>query len=242
MEKKIGIIGYGKMGQAIQALAPEHKASISYIKKRADTWDLVALKSCDVAIEFSTPDAAAENIAYCLSHGVPVVSGTTGWLGGIKNLSTHFDTTETAFLYGSNFSIGMNLFFKLNQKLATLMHPNWAYDCAIVETHHVHKLDKPSGTAISLAEDILKVQPYEQWTIDGQKEATDLPIYAVREGEVPGRHTIIYENDIDKIKITHDAKSREGFARGAIEAAIWTINKKGFFSISDYVDDVLSKL
>lgn len=233
---KIALIGYGKMGKTIEQIAIRrgHQiVSIIDINNAADM-ESEAFRSADVAIEFTTPATAFGNYMKCFEADVPVVSGTTGWLdriGEIKEKCAHEGKT---FFYASNFSIGVNIFFALNKYLARIMDGFPAYDVTMTETHHIHKLDAPSGTAITLAEGILEnLGRKDRWTLETAEKDTDLPIHAIREGEVPGIHEIRYESDVDTISIKHDAKSRAGFALGAVVAAEFTAGKKGFLGMND---------
>lgn len=192
-----------------------------------------AFKSADVAIEFSMPAVAMDNYRRAFAAGVPVVSGTTGWLEHLPEIKEACKAGQT-FFYASNFSLGVNIFFALNKYLAKIMNDFPAYDVRMVETHHVHKLDAPSGTAITLAEGLIdNIERKNKW-VEGKEPAEDeIGICSVREGEVPGIHTVIYESDVDTISITHDAKSRMGFALGAVVAAEFTCGKKGFLTMQD---------
>ena len=231
----IALIGYGKMGKTIEQIALERGHNIVSIIDIDNPGDLDsdAFKSADVAIEFTTPATAFDNYMKCFAAGVPVVSGTTGWLNRIDDIKRRCEEGQT-FFYASNFSIGVNIFFALNKYLAKMMEKFPSYDVSMTETHHIHKLDAPSGTAITLAEGILEnTESKKQWTLGKPDKPTDLPIYAIREGEVPGIHEITYESDVDYISIKHDAKSRAGFALGAVIAAEFTAGKKGFLGMND---------
>ena len=193
-------------------------------------------KSADVAIEFTSPASAFQNYMHAFQAGVPVVSGTTGWLDRIDRIKEACEKEGKTFFYASNFSLGVNLFFALNNYLAGLMNRFTDYDARIEETHHIHKLDAPSGTAITLAEGILeRVERKKEWSLD-KKEADTLHIESFRKGEVPGIHTVVYESPVDSIRLTHDAKSREGFALGAVLAAEFTKGKKGFLGMEDLLN------
>ena len=193
-----------------------------------------AFRSADVAIEFTSPSTAYGNYLKCFEAGVPVVSGTTGWLDKMPEIKRLCAEEGKTFFYASNFSIGVNIFFAVNKYLAKIMNHFPSYDVRMTEVHHVHKLDAPSGTAITLAEGILEnIDRKERWTLNTAEQPTDLPIQAIREGEVPGIHEIVYESDADKISIKHDAKSRAGFALGAVLAAEFTAGKKGFLGMND---------
>lgn len=229
----IALLGYGKMGKVIERIALERGHAIVVRKTRQNTFE--GLETADVAIDFSIPDAAVENITACLQAGIPVVSGTTGWLAQYEAMKTLCEKQNGAFLYGSNFSLGVNLFFELNQKLAQLMakFPQYAVD--MEEIHHTQKLDKPSGTAITLAEGLLPYTGFTAWSLD--KKATDaLYIDVKRENEVPGTHSIFYRSAVDTIEIKHTAHNREGFAYGAVIAAEWLATRKGVFTMKDVLD------
>ena len=216
----IAILGNGRMGKRISELATEKGHTIvatSSSEKPAKTLDL---SSTDVAIDFSTPSTAFANISHAINSGIPVVSGTTGWLENLKEIENLCQTKKGAFLYASNFSLGVNLFFELNKKLAHLMK-NHDYESKIHEVHHTQKLDSPSGTAITLAEQMQEITN------------TKSAITADRIDDVPGTHEITYSSEVDKIEIKHTAKTRDGFAMGAIIAADWIIGKKGVFSMKD---------
>lgn len=236
---KIALIGYGKMGKAIEAIARQRGHEIVSIIdiNNPGEFGSAAFRSADVAIEFTTPATAFANYQRCFDAGVAVVSGTTGWLDRVGEIRERCEKEGKTFFYASNFSVGVNIFFALNKYLAKIMEGFPAYDVRMTETHHVHKLDAPSGTAITLAEGILgNLSRKTGWTLDdGSKPVgpDELPIRAIREGEVPGIHEITYESDADVITIKHDAKSRAGFALGAVIAAEFTAGKKGFLGMSD---------
>jgi 4-hydroxy-tetrahydrodipicolinate reductase len=232
---KIALLGYGKMGKTIERLAIERGHSISH--KITGDIENIDLAEADVAIDFSIPTAAFKNIKTCIKHNLPVVSGTTGWLENYEQAVKLCESENSAFLYASNFSIGVNLFFELNEKLAKMMDPFQNYSVAIEETHHLQKLDAPSGTAISLAQQIIGNSRKEGWQLDHAEE-NEIPITAKREENVPGTHTVSYNSEIDSIEIKHTAHSREGFALGAIIAAEWIINKKGVFSMRDVLQNL----
>ena len=213
----IALIGYGKMGQLIEQIALEKGHSISLIATSKNPINKQNFSGIDVAIDFSTPDSAYTNISQLLSKGIPVVSGTTGWLNKIQDIKKMALDNETAFLYASNFSIGVNLFFELNKKLNQLMHNRLDYKASIKEIHHTQKLDIPSGTALTLKSQI----------------SNNIDIKSERIENVPGTHTVEYTSAIDSISITHQAHNRKGFVNGALLAAEWIINKKGCFSMSD---------
>ena len=233
---KIALIGYGKMGKTIEQIALQrgHQiVSIIDINNTAD-FDSEAFRSADVAIEFTTPATALGNYMRCFEANVPVVSGTTGWLWHLEEVKAAREQAGKTFFDASNCRVGVNIFFALNRYLAKIMNGFPAYDVRMTEVHHIHKLDAPSGTAITLAEGILgNVERKERWTLETAEQPTDLPIHAIREGEVPGIHEIIYESEADTISIKHDAKSRAGFALGAVIAAEFTAGKKGFLGMND---------
>ena len=227
---KIALLGYGRMGKAIEEIALERGHEI-VIRKDVDPID-VDLSIADAAIDFSHPSAAFDNIKNCIDSQVPVVSGTTGWLDRFDEIKSYCQDHNGAFIYASNFSIGVNLFFNLNAHLAKMMEQIKGYDVALEEIHHVHKLDAPSGTAISLANDILVNSEKKQWNIESPK-SDDLFIKVKREGEVPGTHSVSYTSAIDGIEIKHTAFNRTGFALGAVVAAEWLQEKKGVFNMKD---------
>ena len=223
------------MGHAIEQIALQRGHEIVSVIDVNNQEDFTsdAFKSADVAIEFSMPAVAMDNYRRAFAAGVPVVSGTTGWLEHLPEIKEACKAGQT-FFYASNFSLGVNIFFALNKYLAKIMNDFPAYDVRMVETHHVHKLDAPSGTAITLAEGLIdNIERKNKW-VEGKEPAEDeIGICSVREGEVPGIHTVIYESDVDTISITHDAKSRMGFALGAVIAAEFTCGKKGFLTMQD---------
>ena len=233
---KIALIGYGKMGKTIERIAVERGHQIVSIIDINNPEDIYsnAFKSADIAIEFTTPATAFDNYMHCFEANVPVVSGTTGWLARLDEIKEKCEKEGKTFFYASNFSVGVNIFFALNKYLAKIMNNFPAYDVRMTEVHHIHKLDAPSGTAITLAQDVLaNVERKDRWTLETAEQPADLPIHAIREGEVPGIHEIIYESAADTISIKHDAKSREGFALGAVIAAEFTVGKKGFLGMND---------
>lgn len=238
----LALYGYGKMGKAIEevALARGHRITLRVDADNAGT----APTGTDVAIEFSRPDQALKNIALCLEHKVPLVVGTTGWYDRLPEVRDMVQQHKGALLWASNFSIGVNLFFRVNRLLASLMDKQNAYRVHIDEVHHVHKLDAPSGTAITLAKDIdVKTQRYAGWRSVAQDEARPgsdqgaVPIASERTGEVPGKHSVTWTSAEDKITITHDAFGRAGFATGAVIAAEWLRGKSGFFTMDDVLGE-----
>ena len=233
---KIALIGYGKMGKTIEQIALNRGHQIVSIVdiNNPEEFQSANFKSADVAIEFTTPATAFDNYMKSFAAGVPVVSGTTGWLDRIGEIKEKCEKEGKTFFYASNFSIGVNIFFALNKYLAKIMNKFPSYNISMTETHHIHKLDAPSGTAITLAEGIIEnVDRKDRWTLETAEQPTDLPIHAIREGEVPGIHEVTYESDVDYISIKHDAKSRAGFALGAVVAAEFTAGKKGFLGMDD---------
>lgn len=227
---KIALFGYGKMGRMIEQLAVErgHQivARITSSDENPDFTDM------DVAIDFSTPEAAFGNIKHCLEHQVPVICGTTGWLDRYPEVKKVCADNSSAFIYASNFSLGVNLFFALNEKLSKLMQKAPGYKAEIEEIHHIHKLDAPSGTAITLAEGIIGNSDYTAWTMESPGEG-EIPVRSIREGEIPGTHTVGYHGEIDSIEIRHTAHNRKGFALGALVAAEWIVGKTGIFTMKD---------
>jgi len=235
----IALIGYGKMGHAIEEIAKERGhtiVSIIDIDNQKD-FDLPQFLSADVAIEFSQPDSAFDNYLKCFERNIPVVAGTTGWLTRMEEIKTLCTEGNQTFFYASNYSIGMNIFFAVNKYLAKMMNYFPSFNVSMEEVHHIHKLDSPSGTAITLAEHILEnIDRKKQWKEGAEGTNEDLLIRAKREGEVPGIHEIIYESEADTIRIRHSAKSRKGLALGAVMAAEFTKGKKGFLSMNDMLD------
>lgn len=241
---KIALIGYGKMGKIIHELAEKRGHEIVAKFSRSNPLNKEELQKADVAIEFTQPDAALDNIHFCIDSNIPVVVGTTGWFDQIATVEGWLQNSKSAVLYASNFSVGVNIFFELNKQLAKMMskHAN-QYGVMMEEIHHTQKLDSPSGTAISLAQGIVETSNYETFqTIDSNEGASystdkkDFPIYARRIPEVPGTHTIEYESEIDGIRITHTAHNRLGFASGSIDAAEFLHNKTGLFTMKDVLN------
>ncbi len=224
------------MGKEIEDIALQRGHEIVFKSSSKLTDSSHGLELADVAIEFTRPDAAADNILHCFEKKVPVVVGTTGWyqrLPEIKEVAYHHNGT---LLYSTNFSIGVNIVFHLNELLAKLMDKNGEYSASITEIHHSQKLDKPSGTAITLAEGILaNIAALKEWKLDIETMESILPIHSKRMGDVPGTHIISYESDVDKIQITHEAKSRKGFALGAVKAAEWLHGKNGVYTMKDFL-------
>ena len=227
---KIAILGYGRMGKTIERYSFDRNHEIVFILDKDQEQGDLAL--AEVAINFSVPEAAVSNIKLAMKYKIPVVSGTTGWLDDYKEVTSFCKAQKTAFLYASNFSVGVNLFFKINRFIAKLMFAHKKdYKTGMKEIHHSQKLDAPSGTAITLAEEIINNSDHKKWSLN--KDEKDLFIETVREGEVPGTHIISYRSKIDEISIKHEAYKRDGFALGAIIAAEWIIGKQGVFSMDD---------
>lgn len=261
---KIALIGYGKMGNAIERIARTRGHEIVSIIDIDNTADIdgEAFASADVAIEFTTPATAPGNVVRATSHGVPVVCGSTGWAAVKDHVEKCVNEAGSALLASSNFSIGVNIFNAINRKLARLMSKLPQYRPYMSETHHVHKLDHPSGTAITLAEGIIaENERINRWVDEGMVNALsdlptreekletitvggiapdELPVMSFRRGEVPGIHTVLWDSLVDSIKITHSAKSRDGFALGAVMAAEWLAGKKGIFTIDQMMEELLS--
>jgi 4-hydroxy-tetrahydrodipicolinate reductase len=227
---KIALLGYGRMGKAIEKIALERGHEI-VIRKDVEPIEM-DLGIADVAIDFSHPSAAYDNIKNCIDKAVPVVSGTTGWLDRYDEIVAYCEKKKGTFIYASNYSIGVNLFFNLNAYLAKLMKNIGEYDVSMEEIHHIHKLDAPSGTAITLANEVIAHSEKTNWNI-GPAEPKELFIKVTREGEVPGTHKVCYTSAIDSIEIKHTAFNRTGFALGAVVAAEWLKDKKGIFHMKD---------
>ncbi|GHU55577.1 4-hydroxy-tetrahydrodipicolinate reductase [Bacteroidia bacterium] len=233
---RIALIGYGKMGKTIECIALERGHTIVSVidVDNRDDFDSEAFRSAEVAIEFTTPETAVDNYYKCFASGVAVVSGTTGWLSRLDEVKKACTEGEHTFFYASNFSIGVNIFFALNKYLARIMNKFPSYDISMTETHHIHKLDAPSGTAITLADGIIEeIDHKNRWVLGKAEQPDDLSIEAIREGEVSGIHKIVYESDVDYIRFEHEAKSRAGFALGAVIAAEFTAGKKGFLGMDE---------
>lgn len=232
----IAIIGYGRMGREVKELAISKGHNIVAVIDNEDDWKATEnnLGKAQIAIEFSMPETAVSNILRCFDSGLAVVSGTTGWLDSFKDVKKACLDGEHAFFYASNFSPGMNIMFELNKQLAKLMSRQDGYRILIEEIHHAGKKDSPSGTAITLANDIINENPKKsKWVNRPAPESEDLEIISIRRNQVPGTHFTRYDSDIDSLEIRHTAHSREGFAHGAILAAGWLLGRKGCFSMQD---------
>ena len=232
----IAIIGYGKMGREIEKICRErgHNIVCTIDVNEEAKFESDEFRSADVAIEFSSPESALNNYKRAFAANVPIVSGTTGWLDDIKVVRKACEEDGQTFFYASNFSLGVNILFAVNKYLANIMSDFPQYEVHVDETHHIHKLDAPSGTALTIAEGILQsLERKNQWKLDEQSNTEDLRINAFRKGEVPGIHTIKYESEVDSITLSHSAKSRKGFALGAVVAAEFTAHKKGFLGMED---------
>lgn len=230
---RIGLFGYGKMGKMIEEIALHRGHSLG-AKIDVDT-ERVDYAAMDVAIDFSTPEAAFDNITNCFRNGVPVISGTTGWLSRYGEAVEVCERHGGAFIHATNFSLGVNIFFELNAQLAKMMSTLDRYRVHLEETHHIHKLDAPSGTAITLAEGIIENSSHSGWELDAAS-GDKIPIKSFREGEVPGTHRVFYESSVDRIEIGHIAHNRQGFALGAVVAAEWILGKKGVHSMKDVLN------
>ena len=229
----IALLGYGKMGKVIESIALQrgHKVMLKVTSKDEN----YSLSGVDVAIDFSTPTSAIDNITNCLTHSIPVISGTTGWLANYDTIVDVCKANHGTFLYASNFSLGVNIFFELNKTLSKLMKGLPQYEVSVEEIHHTQKLDAPSGTAITLANEIITNSEYTSWTL-GKPDSKEIGIIAKRIENVPGTHEITYESNVDSIQIKHTAHSREGFAFGAVIAAEWIYGKKGIFTMKDVLN------
>ncbi|MFL1011904.1 4-hydroxy-tetrahydrodipicolinate reductase [Flavisericum labens] len=231
---KIALLGYGKMGKTIEQIAIKRGHDVVLTIDKDDTdYDIT---KADVAIDFSIPNVAFNNISNCLNHGIPVISGTTGWLDKYDDAVALCKEKNGAFIYASNYSLGVNIFFELNKTLAKMMSALEQYNISMEEIHHTQKLDAPSGTAISLANDIIENHgSYKNWKLDESADNT-IPIVAKRIVDVPGTHTVTYKSEVDTITIEHEAHNRQGFALGAVIAAEWISGKTGVFTMNDVLN------
>jgi 4-hydroxy-tetrahydrodipicolinate reductase len=233
---RIALLGYGKMGKAIEGIALErgHTISFKIDVSNSTNKELISKNNTDVVIEFSSPHSAFDNISFCMSNGLKTVCGTTGWLDKKEAVVASCIENKAAFFYASNYSIGVNLFFKFNETLAKLMAPQKQYEIATYEIHHTEKMDAPSGTAITLAEGIVQNNPAkETWVNNEISKDNEIPIWSSREGKVPGTHSVKYISEVDEIEIKHTAYTRMGFALGAVVSAEWLADKTGVFGMND---------
>lgn len=230
---KIALLGYGKMGQVIERIALERGHEIILKKDENNTFD--GLPNADVAIDFSVPTAAVENISNCFHANVPVISGTTGWLEHYDEMTELCVSKNGGFISSSNFSLGVNIFFEINEYLAKIMSKFDSYSVEMEEIHHTQKLDAPSGTAISLAKGVIENSSYTDWTLE-KASPKQIHIETKRIGTVPGTHTVTYNSAVDSIEIKHTAHNREGFALGAVIAAEWIVGKQGVFTMKDVLE------
>ncbi len=230
---KIALLGYGRMGKEIEKIALERGHKIVLKIEESEQYDI---SLADIAIDFSIPSAAFDNITNCFKYNVPVISGTTGWLEQYEEAVKICNENNGSFIYASNFSLGVNLFFELNKQLANLMNSVSGYETGIEEIHHTKKLDAPSGTAITLAEGVIENSDKTNWKLNEKTDDKTIPILAKRIPDVPGTHIISYTSDIDAIEIKHTAHSRKGFALGAVVAAEWLLGKKGVYSMKDVLN------
>ena len=230
---KIALLGYGRMGKEIEkiALSRGHEIVI-----RKDVDDEIDITLADVAIDFSVPHSAFNNIKNCINNNVPVISGTTGWLEKYEDAVALCEEKNSAFIYASNYSLGVNIFFELNKQLAKMMRSLEDYNISMEEIHHTKKLDAPSGTAITLAEGIIENSAKDNWELGDKTSEENIPIIAKRIPDVPGTHTVWYDSEVDSIEIKHTANNRKGFALGAVVAAEWIIGKKGVFTMKDVLN------
>ncbi|MBE7653036.1 4-hydroxy-tetrahydrodipicolinate reductase [Tenacibaculum finnmarkense] len=230
---KIALLGYGRMGKEIEKIALQRGHEIIIKASGTATYDIT---KADVAIDFSIPDAAFNNISHCINNQIPVISGTTGWLEKYDSIVELCNQKQGAFIYASNFSLGVNVFFELNKQLAKMMQTLDQYTISIEEIHHTKKLDAPSGTAITLAEGIIENSAKKAWELDAKTSEENIPITAIRTPDVPGTHTTMYDSIVDSIAIKHTAHNRQGFALGAVIAAEWLADKTGVFTMRDVLN------
>ena len=235
---KIALLGYGKMGHEVEKIALENGHSIGLTIDSENEWLVKGkfLKECDVAIEFSLPAIAIENIRKCFEAGIPIVVGTTGWYDHFQQIADLCINGKKTLFYASNYSIGVNIFFDINRRLATLLEAYPMYSPSMVEIHHIQKLDAPSGTAITLGNEIIASNSRYTRLTNSTPESGEIPVQSIREGSVSGTHTITWSSDVDQISITHEAKSRRGFAVGAVMAAAWIQNRCGVFTMKDMLN------
>ncbi|CAM1335080.1 4-hydroxy-tetrahydrodipicolinate reductase [Tenacibaculum aestuariivivum] len=230
---KIALLGYGRMGKEIEKIALQRGHEIIIKDSGVEKYDIT---KADIAIDFSIPDVAFKNISLCINNNIPVVSGTTGWLNKYNDVIELCNQKKGAFIYASNFSLGVNVFFELNKQLAKMMNTLDQYNIAIEEIHHTQKLDAPSGTAITLAEGIIENSDKIKWELNTKTSEKNIPITAIRTPDVPGTHTTSYNSVVDSIDIKHTAHNRQGFALGAVIAAEWLVNKTGVYTMRDVLN------
>ncbi|AZJ32028.1 dihydrodipicolinate reductase [Tenacibaculum mesophilum] len=230
---KIALLGYGRMGKEIEKIALQRGHQIVIKTSGKEVYDIT---KADVAIDFSIPSSAYDNISNCINNNTPVISGTTGWLDKYNDIVDLCNEKNGAFIYASNFSLGVNVFFELNKQLAKMMNTLEQYNVSIEEIHHTKKLDAPSGTAITLAEGVIENTNQKAWELDEKTSEENIPIKAIRTPNVPGTHTVTYNSEIDTIDIKHTAHNRQGFALGAVIAAEWLNNKTGVFTMRDVLN------
>lgn len=240
---KIAIVGYGKMGKAVESycLKRGHTISFRIGKDNIYDMDLISVHNTEVAIEFSTPSTGFQNCLQLVSNGIRTISGTTGWWDKLPEVENVARDNNTAFLYASNFSIGVNIFFKLNEVLSNIMNAYNEYNVSMEEWHHIHKLDAPSGTSITLLQSIVnQIERFKRYKLtEGELlpfSSEIIPVKVHREGEIPGTHAVSYESELDRIEIIHTAKKRESFAIGAVLVAEWMKEKNGVFSMNDFLE------
>lgn len=236
----VALFGYGKMGKEIEQILLERGHSVSLKVSSKDDLESLDFNGTDVVIEFSTPQTAEKNITFCLTHKLPIIIGTTGWYDNFDQLTTLCKKSDGAMLHATNFSLGVNLFFALNKQLAKLMNNHPSYACSVKEIHHTEKVDAPSGTGISIAEQIIgETESLTQWenvAPNDLQHNSSLALESERLPNVPGTHEVIYENEIDKIEISHTAHSRKGFALGSVIAAEWIKDKTGVFTMNNVLN------
>lgn len=244
---RVALFGYGKMGKEIEQMLISRNHLVVATVRNAEERERLRVNDIDVVIEFSTPQAAYDNINFCLRNHLPIIVGTTGdWYQSLPALSELCTQENGLLIYGTNFSIGVNIFFSINAKLAEMMSADLGYEAAVREIHHTEKKDAPSGTGITIAEDIIaNNQHYSTWKNVNKSEISEpntLSLESERFPDVPGTHIVTYENNIDKIELIHTAKNRKGFALGSVLAAEWSVNKEGVFSIKDIMPDLIKEL
>ncbi|WBX75635.1 4-hydroxy-tetrahydrodipicolinate reductase [Tenacibaculum ovolyticum] len=230
---KIALLGYGRMGKEIEKIALQRGHEIIIKTSEKEGYDIT---EADVAIDFSVPSSAFDNISNCINNQIPVISGTTGWLDKYDSIVELCNQKKGAFIYASNFSLGVNVFFELNKQLAKMMNALEQYNVSIEEIHHTKKLDAPSGTAITLAEGIIENTNKDNWELETLTSEKNIPITAIRTPDVPGTHTTTYKSVVDTIDIKHTAHNRQGFALGAVIAAEWLVNKTGVYTMRDVLN------